>query len=104
MALGTPIALAQKSEVRALALLISGDDSYPTGGSVLDLHDVLVDQVGPINAVLSVTTAIPYPLADRIYSWDGGNKLIATVISTGAQVADTTDLSADTIPLTVIYS
>ena len=78
--------------IRERLILITGDTSYPTGGSAISAANV------QLTAITALLPQNPYPLVDRIYVWDRTNgKLIAQVASTGAQVANATDLSADKI-------
>jgi hypothetical protein len=78
--------------------------SYATGGDTLARPaDVRTgDVVG-----VEVLNPIPVIAGDRLYSWDGGTatpKIWALVISTGAQVANATDLSAVTLRVKVTYA
>jgi hypothetical protein len=78
-------------------------NSYPTGGETLTLPaDIRVgDLVG-----VSIINPIPAVGTDRIYLWNGSTstpKIGAKVISTAAEVANTTDLSADTLTIRLDY-
>ncbi len=78
---------------RSVCLKVTMDSSYPTGGEILSFS--------PYSAFYGAVSAHPSTVADRSYSWDNIlQKLVAIVTSTGAQVANTTDLSADVVTLT----
>lgn len=82
----------QRQGIREALVEITGDASYPTGGTAIAASAV------NFQAITRVLPMLPYPLADRAYIWDNTNaKLMAIVLSTGVEVANATDLSADKI-------
>lgn len=104
MALGALSVQRQPAEANIAIVSMAGDSSYPTGGSALGLVGVaLKDGLAPINGIIAIPPIRPRSGADRIYHWNGGNLLMAFVVSTGAQVANTTDLSADILDVIVVY-
>ena len=71
--------------------------SYATGGDTVTLPS---DAKGMELVAIDVLTPFPAPGTDRMFSWNGdaaAPKIGAKVISTGAEVANTTDLSATTL-------
>lgn len=79
---------------RPVCLRVTMDASYPTGGESLGAT------IAPFNAFYGTVQDHPTTVADRSYSWDNTTqKLVAIVTSTGAQVANTVDLSADIVTL-----
>lgn len=90
-----------RGDLRALATLVVG--SYATGG-------VAVTTPGAAQGFklrgVNVLNPIPSPSVDRVFSWDGSTsapKIGAKVISTGAEVANATDLSAVTLTLELVF-
>lgn len=78
--------------IREVLVEITGDTSYPTGGSPIVAADV------KLSAITAILPQLPYPLVDRQYIWDRANgKLMAQVVSTAAELANTTNASADKI-------
>jgi hypothetical protein len=76
--------------------------SYATGGDTLSLPGEITGM--DVKAVV-VCNPIPVVAGDRIYTWDGNKttpKIQANVISTAAQVANATDLSAVTLTILLI--
>lgn len=87
----------EKGGLRRVMVEITGDSSYPTGGTAIAASDLKLSEI------YMVHPANPYPLVDRIYLWDHANlKLMAQVPSTGAEVANTTNCSADKVRAQVI--
>lgn len=87
--------LSASSNSQPVCLIVTMDSSYPTGG------ESLAGLIGPHGAFYGVAQAHPNTVADRSYSWSNAlQRLFAIVTSTGAEVADTTNLSADVISLT----
>ncbi len=79
--------------------------TYATGGAPITLPTV--DVQGMVLKQVFITTPIRPTGAIRYYSWDGSTaapKVYAVVGSTGAQVADTTDLSAVTVFGFLLYT
>lgn len=80
-------------------------NSYATGGDTLNLPTSDV-KYGDVVGV-AILNPIPVVGGDRIYSWNGSTstpKITANVISTAAEVANTTDLSAVTLRVRVTYA
>lgn len=77
---------------------------YATAGAVLTLP---TDEVKGLDLKgVNILTPISPTGAIRYYSWDGSvsaPKVYATVAATGAQVTDTTDLSAVELVAELIY-
>jgi len=74
--------------------------SYATGGDTVTLSTKVKGSEFRGLAVLNFTDAT------RIYAWDGNKttpKIIAYVVSTGAEVAAAVDLSTKTITAVFIY-
>lgn len=85
----------QANFVTQLALAL--DNSYPTGGYALALADDI-----PGHSVLFVDVQ---PVAGYLFSWDRANgKLIVLDAATGAEIADTTDLSSVTGLVVTVFS
>lgn len=80
---------------RPVCLIVTLDSSYPTSGESLG------SAIAPFRAFYGTAQAHPDTVADRSYSWSNATqKLVAIVTSTGAQVANAVDLSADVVSLT----
>lgn len=78
--------------IREVLVEITGDTSYPTGGTAIAASDV------KLRGITRVLPQAPYPLVDRQYIWDHTNgKLMAQVVSTAAELANATNASADKI-------
>lgn len=78
--------------------------SYPTGGESVTLPADLRtgDLIG-----FTIINPLPGAATDRVYGWDGSltaPKIFAKVISTAAEVANATDLSANTLYVRLTYS
>jgi len=91
--------VAAGAKVADLAVKIDLDASYPTGGEAVDLSDFL----NTVDHIVGVEVAGDYK---GEYVFGTGNaaasgKLLMRVMSTGAEVANTTDLSAVDVYLTV---
>lgn len=86
-----------RNGLRERIISLVGPASYTTGGDAITAANV---QLAAIDAILF---QLPNPLADRAYIFNkAGSTVQAIVLSTGAQVASTTNLSADTILAHVI--
>lgn len=91
--------VAAGSKIAEVAVKLDLDASYPTGGEVVDLSDYL----NTVDHVVGVALEGDYKAE---YVFGAGNsaalgKVLVRVMNTGAQVADTTDLSAVDVYLTV---
>lgn len=81
----------------------AGPTSYDTGGSVLTLPTSDVRGMELKGVIILSGAAVT---VDREYAWNGDTaapKIVARVISTAAQVAGATNLSADTIKALLLY-
>lgn len=106
MALATPATLnAEHGEQPGapsfmLRLSFPGDDSYPTGGTAA-FQDFVRAAVG--GRAVEVIDVIAGDCADNVPYYDKANdKLKVRVLSTGAEVANTTNLSGVTFNLTAL--
>jgi len=91
--------VAAGSKVVEVAVKVDLDASYPTGGETIDLSDYL----NTVDHVVGVEVAGDYK-GEYVFGTANAaatGKLLMRVMSTGAQVADTTDLSAVDVYLTV---
>lgn len=91
-ATGPVRSVGQLSDTRCVVRFTVG--TYPTGGAPLTLPD---EVRGLELRGVSILTPISATGAIRYYSWDGSTtdpKVYATVASTGAQVANDTNLTA----------
>lgn len=109
MSLGTGTRVADEStkgdKLYVDQLSFLGDDAYPTGGTP-DFDGFVQALLGDARDVIAV---VPGDCGDNlpIYVPDAGGgatpgKLLVRVISTGLEVANTTDLSGVTFNVTVI--
>lgn len=91
---------AESDSNRLFADVVSfaGDDAYPTGGTV-DFDAYLQALVGDSRNVMGVIAVADS--GDNIPMYVGGN-LMVKLRSTGAEVANTTDLSGVTFTLLVL--
>lgn len=116
MALGTVTVTkirnrAASSSLKIVEFTVVGDTSYPTGGTLLveaTLRAALEAQderAGSLSG-LDLISAIQCDLvADRIVRYlPNTDALAALVISTGAQVANTTNLSGETYRLVTMWA
>lgn len=90
-----------RSDTRVIVSFAVG--TYATGGAVFTPP---ADVAGLDLVAINVLTPIPAVGTDRIFAWNGSisaPKITAKVISTAAEVADTTDLSATTLICELIY-
>lgn len=77
-----------------------GDDSYPTGGTAA-FQQFVRDILG--GRAIEIIDIIPGDCADNVPYYDKTNdKLKVRVLSTGAEVANATNLSGVTFNLTVL--
>ena len=77
----------------SLRLDFTGDTSYPTGGYAFDPAAELQSKAGYDKPPVILGVVIPAK-ADHIFEWDRATKkLLYRVGSTGAEVANTTDVS-----------
>ena len=86
-------------KIAEVAVKIDLDSSYPTGGETVDLSAFL----NTVDHVVGVQVEGDYK-GEYVFGTSNAaatGKLLMRVMSTGAQVADTTDLSAVDVYLTV---
>ncbi len=108
MALGTAVLAASSGSLRASftqRVTIPGDDAYPTGGTLEFAATYLVAAMGVTPTIKSVQGyGLTSGAITHFVRYDAANDaLIVYLLSTGAQVADTTDLSGVSFDLTVNY-
>jgi hypothetical protein len=83
---------------RAVSVVTTFDNSYPTGGEVITAADFGLSYIENIQCSNASNTAV-----DRVVTWDRTNsKLFVTVMSTGAEAANASDQSATSANLLVI--
>lgn len=93
--------VGQLSDTRCIVSFTMG--TYPTGGSPLTLPD---EVKGLDLKAVHVLTPISKTGANRYYGWNGdaaSPTILAMVASTGAEVANDTNLSAVTIKAELIF-
>lgn len=85
--------------IRRNYLEITGDTSYPTGGTAIAASDV-----GFVGGIIQLrVNAAPTPLTNRLYAWNRSTgKLMAQVISTQAEVGAGVACNADKIQVEAI--
>ena len=89
--------MPQKGGTRLVLTEITGDTSYPTGGTAI------AASAFNLRGITAILPYPPAPLVDRIYIWDRVNgKLMAQVVSTASQVAAAVDCSADKVVAMVV--
>lgn len=71
---------------------VTGDTSYPTGGSSMDLTQAPF----AFNTVTAVEPDLPLA-GTRIYKYDYGNKKLKAFTAFGTEVTNATNASADTV-------
>jgi hypothetical protein len=87
--------------LKAARMSFAGDTSYPTGGTASFKSFVEVALGRKIKEVVDVVSA---SCGDNRLEYDHANdKLFVRVISTAAEVANTTNQSATTFNCTVLY-
>ena len=107
MALGTPTRLASVGHSASAptfseTLQLAGDGAYPTGGT-LAFSAFVATAVGKESVdVIAVTDCGAFAATTVQYD-QVADSLISIVRATGAQVADTTDLSGTTFRICVTY-
>lgn len=97
-----PVRSFTKSDTRFVTEIVLGN--YVTGGIVLtepdDARGMSLVAVNIMNPVIAVA-------GDELFSWDGSKtapKIICTVISTGAQLANDTATSTSPLYVEFIYA
>lgn len=104
MALGTLVSVSKSGEaastpLRCDRISFPGDSSYPTGGT--PGFEALVRAL--LGMSVTIVDVVPGDCGDNKPEYDRANdKLKVRVISTAAEVANTTNLSGVTFNLTVI--
>lgn len=88
--------VAPRRGVRIREVLLVGEASYTTTGVAVTAANF------QLNAIDAIFISNPYPLVNRQYIFDKTNsKIMAQVVSTGAEVAGATNCAADQLILTV---
>lgn len=86
---------------RIRLLKVTLDSSYPTGGEAFDPATYGIENAA--NAIVYIQPRFTAVAALNVYTFDKAtNKIVATVMSTGAEVADTTDLSTVVLDVIII--
>lgn len=81
------------------ALDLVPDNSYPTGG-----YSFPAATLPGSSSFVGVVQGCPETVANRLWHWNNtSQKLFATVSSTGAQVANAVDVSADRITMIGVF-
>lgn len=82
--------------LRSVSAVLTGESSYSTGGTALLASDFGLTR---LDYVIAGGTAA----GTRWYAWNAATgKLLAFTSSTGAQVANTTDVSADKVSVVAV--
>ena len=88
--------VAPRRGVRIREVLLVGEASYTTGGVAVTAATF------QLNGIDAIFISTPFPLVNRQYIFDKTNsKIMAQVVSTGAEVAGANNNSADQIIMTV---
>src|SRR5262245_41741955 len=89
--------IAPRRGVRQRVCLMVGEASYTTGGVAI------TPATFRLNAIDAIIFSNPYPLVNRQYVYDKANsKIMAQVVSTGAEVAGANNNAADQVMMRVI--
>lgn len=99
MTAATPVG-QEGGPISIFKLSFAGDTSYPTGGST-GAQALIRTALGKGN--IEVLGVLQQNLSDHVMRYDkAGDALIVQLMSTGAEVANTTNLSGTTFDLLVV--